>query len=196
MRGRHGTVVAYLALFVALGGTGYAATQIGSKQIANNSIKSVDVKNRSLLAKDFKPGQLPAGNQGPQGAPGERGLQGERGLPGTNGTNGTNGAPGTAKGYAFVPANGIVAAGRSKGVISVTKAAAGIYCFDLDFTPSVVVASAFTNNNATSTTTTDADNATVEATCGTAPHDAIVVTRGSNDASSTPVDVSFSVIFE
>jgi hypothetical protein len=76
-------VVAYLALFVALGGSSYAAVKVGSAQIVNNSVASkdvrnesitgADVKNRSLLARDFKAGQLPAGQtgpQGPQGAPG------------------------------------------------------------------------------------------------------------------------------
>ena len=81
-RPRHATVVAYLALFVALGGTGYAAMKlpknsVGSKQIKSNAVRSGKVKNRSLLAKDFKAGQLP---KGPKGA------QGDRGLPGTPAT--------------------------------------------------------------------------------------------------------------
>jgi hypothetical protein len=71
--------VAYLALFVALGGTSYAVStgSIGSRAIKNNSVRSEDIRNNgvrsrdvrnsSLLAKDFKPGQLP---QGPQGARG------------------------------------------------------------------------------------------------------------------------------
>jgi hypothetical protein len=195
MKNRHPTVVAYLALFIALGGTGYAASKIGSAQITNNSIKSVDVKNRSLLAKDFKAGQLPAGAPGQQGLPG---AKGDKGDPGTNGTNGTNGIDATARGYAWVTASGVLPAGRSKGVIAVNKAAAGVYCFDLDFTPVVAVASAFSNNNATATVTTDADNGTGDGTCATAlfPHDAVVVTRGSNDATSTPADITFSVIFQ
>jgi len=46
-RPSHATVVAYLALFVALGGTAYAAATIGSGQIVDNSIRSVDVRNDS-----------------------------------------------------------------------------------------------------------------------------------------------------
>ncbi len=90
-------IVACAALFVALGGVGYAAATIGSAQIKNNSIlgkdirnstitgKDVknsgltgsdiknsslatsDVKNGSLLAQDFKSGQLPAGAPGTKG---------------------------------------------------------------------------------------------------------------------------------
>jgi hypothetical protein len=76
-------VVSVLALFVALGGTSYAAIKITGKNvkdssltgkdIKNSSLTSSDVKNRSLLSTDFKTGQLPAG---------------PRGADGTNGTNG------------------------------------------------------------------------------------------------------------
>ena len=79
----HATVVAYVALFVALGGSSYAALKVGSKQIVNNSLRSgdirnstivsKDVKNRSLLAADFKAGQLPAGPPGANGAQGPKG---------------------------------------------------------------------------------------------------------------------------
>ena len=49
-----------------------------------SSIKSSDVANGSLLAKDFKPGQLAAGAQGPKGdtgAPGPQVPVGGSGLP-------------------------------------------------------------------------------------------------------------------
>jgi hypothetical protein len=48
-RPSHSTVVAYLGLFVALGGTGaYAANTIGSSDIIDGSIGSADVKDNSL----------------------------------------------------------------------------------------------------------------------------------------------------
>ena len=47
-------LVAVAALFVALGGVGYAATTIGSEEIRNNSVQSVDVKNDDLLSRDIK----------------------------------------------------------------------------------------------------------------------------------------------
>jgi hypothetical protein len=100
-RPSHGTVVAYLALFVALGGTSYgvATGSIGSRAIKNNSIRSKDIRNNnvrgkdirtgtirssdvgngSLLAQDFKAGQLPAGPQGPRGHQGTPGTQGPPG---------------------------------------------------------------------------------------------------------------------
>ena len=73
-------VVAYLALFVALGGTSIAAVSLkrGSvkgKHIAKNAVTSPKVKNASLRAADFAPGQLPAGQQGAQGPQGPPGTQ-------------------------------------------------------------------------------------------------------------------------
>ncbi|WP_139175729.1 collagen-like triple helix repeat-containing protein [Nocardioides lianchengensis] len=78
--------VAFLALFVALGGTSYAAVQL-----PKNSVTSQQVKNGSLLRKDFKTGQVPAGARGPQGlrgVPGAAGAPGEPGLPGLQGEPG------------------------------------------------------------------------------------------------------------
>jgi hypothetical protein len=47
-------VVATVALFVALGGVGYAAATIGSAAIIDNSIKSKDVRNEGLRGKDVR----------------------------------------------------------------------------------------------------------------------------------------------
>lgn len=91
------SAIALLALFVALGGSSYAAITISGgnvrngtltgKDLKNESVKGADVdngtltakdvKNGSLLAGDFKSGQLPAGPAGPQGA---QGLQGPPGA--------------------------------------------------------------------------------------------------------------------
>jgi hypothetical protein len=80
--------VALLALFVAMGGTGYAiatlpAHSVGTKQlkknavtgkkIRKNAVTSRKVRNFSLLAKDFKLGQLPAGAKGAKGDQGPPG---------------------------------------------------------------------------------------------------------------------------
>ncbi len=65
----YANVVATLALFLALGGTSYAALTITGKNVKNGSlsggdikdgsITAKDIKNGSLLEKDFKSGQLP-----------------------------------------------------------------------------------------------------------------------------------------
>jgi hypothetical protein len=51
-------VIACLALFVALGGVGYAAATIGSAAIVDNSIKSKDVRNNDLRGKDVRTNTL------------------------------------------------------------------------------------------------------------------------------------------
>lgn len=78
-------LVAYLSLFVALGGTSYAAAKlptnsVGASQIKQNAVRSGEVKDRSLLARDFRPGQLPAGEKGEKGEKGEPGPQGATGA--------------------------------------------------------------------------------------------------------------------
>lgn len=49
-RPSHATVVAYLALFVALGGSAYAITRIDSGEIVNDSLKSKDLKDGKAVA--------------------------------------------------------------------------------------------------------------------------------------------------
>jgi hypothetical protein len=88
----YGNVMATLALFIALGGSSYAAialtnNSVRSKHIKNGQVRNADlgtnavtapkVKNGSLRAQDFAPGQLPAGPQG---------LKGDKGDPGTPGS--------------------------------------------------------------------------------------------------------------
>jgi hypothetical protein len=80
--------IALVALFVALGGTGYAAltianNSIGTKQLkrgavrnsdlAANSVTGAKVKRRSLDSRDFKANSLPRGPQGEQGPTGATG---------------------------------------------------------------------------------------------------------------------------
>jgi hypothetical protein len=75
----YSNVMATFALFVALGGSSYAAVTITGKQVKNESLTSKDVKNRSLLAKDFKRGQLKGGSRGATGPAGARGPAGANG---------------------------------------------------------------------------------------------------------------------
>jgi hypothetical protein len=102
----YANVVATLALFVALGGSSYAAVQLGDNSVtsrniakgqvkasdlAKSSVTSTKVKDGSLLATDFQAGQLPAGPAGATGRPGAQGpagLRGERGLQGAPGLSG------------------------------------------------------------------------------------------------------------
>jgi hypothetical protein len=51
-------VVAVVALFMALGGTSYAALKITGKNVANSTLTGLDVKNRSLGPQEIKPDSL------------------------------------------------------------------------------------------------------------------------------------------
>jgi hypothetical protein len=56
-------VVAFIALFVAIGGSSYAVTRlpsnsVGSKQLRRNAVTGAKVKNRSLTAADIKVSSL------------------------------------------------------------------------------------------------------------------------------------------
>lgn len=99
---KYANVTATLALFVALGGTSYAAATISGSDVQNGSLTSADVrneslksrdvdngsltgsdlKNGSLRAADFKAGDLPAGPQGAPGPQGPQGIQGPQGPAG------------------------------------------------------------------------------------------------------------------
>jgi hypothetical protein len=82
-------VVSVVALFVALGGSSYAAIKVTGRNVKdssltgrdvrNSSLTTADVKNGALLSRDFRAGQLPAGPPGPQGAIGETGPPGPKG---------------------------------------------------------------------------------------------------------------------
>jgi hypothetical protein len=95
----YANVMATIAVFVSLGGSSYAAVtlkrgSVKSKHLGKNAVTSKKVKNRSLLARDFKPGELPEGARGATGPAGLRGPSGQRGPEGDRGPKGDRGVPG------------------------------------------------------------------------------------------------------
>src|SRR5688572_1732053 len=84
--------VALLALFIAIGGVGYAASvakrnSVTSKSIKNNAIVGKDVKDDRLTGADILESSLD-GIVGTQGPVGPRGLEGPQGPSGTAGDAG------------------------------------------------------------------------------------------------------------
>ena len=82
------TVVSLVALFVVLGGTGYAAIKlpansVGTKQLKKNAVtlKKIKKSTRKRL-------------KGQKGAPGPTGATGSQGATGATGPRGATGAPG------------------------------------------------------------------------------------------------------
>src|SRR4051794_15554015 len=88
MRRHAGTVLGILALFVALSGASYAALAL-----PKNSVTTKQVKDHSLLGRDFKRGQIPRGQAGLDGAPGQPGAQGAQGPAGLASISYATGSP-------------------------------------------------------------------------------------------------------
>ena len=92
MKNRLPIVLSITALLVAvLGATplGEAAREqlaprnsVGTAQLRTNAVVSSKVRNRSLLAVDFRRGHLPRGPAGPQGPVGPQGAAGAPGVSG------------------------------------------------------------------------------------------------------------------
>lgn len=109
----YANVMSTLAVFIALGGSSYAALTITGKDVKDGSltgkdvrkgsitggdlkaagVTSSDIKDASLTLKDFKPGQIPAGQKGDPGLKGDLGLKGDPGLRGDPGLKGDPGDP-------------------------------------------------------------------------------------------------------
>jgi len=74
-------VLAFLALLAALGGVAWAgggqplpADSVGRVQIREGAVGTRQVRNRSLLREDFRPGQVPRGRRGARGPAGPAGA--------------------------------------------------------------------------------------------------------------------------
>lgn len=74
------SVLAATPLGHAAGRLVLAKSSVGTKQLKKNAVTSIKVRNGSLLAADFKAGQLPSGPQGPKGDPGPQGPKGDTGT--------------------------------------------------------------------------------------------------------------------
>jgi hypothetical protein len=83
LRGRltYANVTASLALFIALGGTSYAAitlprNSVGPKQLRPNAVRSAEIRNRTIQVKDISRRARTAlhGQQGPAGPAGPPGV--------------------------------------------------------------------------------------------------------------------------
>jgi len=107
-RPKPSTIVASTALVVAIFGSaplGQAAANlvlprnsVGVTQLKNNAVTGLKVKDGTLRASDFQPGQLPVGAPGPKGATGPVGPAGPKGDKGDPG-------PASIGGYELVAGN-------------------------------------------------------------------------------------------
>ncbi len=54
-RPSHATIVAYLALFAALGGSAYAVSRVGTNDLKSGAVTSAKIRNHTVTAKDLAP---------------------------------------------------------------------------------------------------------------------------------------------
>ena len=142
-----GAAVAVLVAVLASPG----ASQ-GTADVRPNSVGTLQVRDFSLLARDFKAGELPRGRKGDRGARGRAGQPGPRGSQGAKGDQGTAGAQGARgpagepgaqgpKGDSALSAYGVVVPAQismqtdamlvpalSKNLLQMTSSSLGIYC--------------------------------------------------------------------
>jgi hypothetical protein len=185
------SLLALVALFVALGGVSYAAATIDGKSIQNNSIPGKKLKNKAITNKKVKPGTLaanrltPAARASLKGAQGQQGPAGPLGPAGPQGPQGPQGPGGTALAYAQVNDGGgsSLVAARTTGFSGVTRVATGTYCLALD---AGLVGQAFTAGTPTRPTVASVEYGNTD----TQTDQLIVEPRGANaDCSDNTFEV-------
>ena len=99
----------------AVAAVAVAKNSVGTPQLKKNAVVSTKVKNGSLRAADFAPGQIPAGPKGETGAAG---------------ATGATGAPGMVRGWVEISSTGSVLASGGQSPVAnanVTKTGTGTY---------------------------------------------------------------------
>jgi hypothetical protein len=106
----YANVIATIALFVALGGGAYAATQLPAKSVGTKQLKNGAV-TKAKLGRSLQNSLGARGPAGPAGATGATGAEGREGKTGPRGERGERGEPGSAA--TVTPPGGTVPAGTT-----------------------------------------------------------------------------------
>jgi hypothetical protein len=126
----YANVAATLALFLALGGAAYAATQlpknsVGTKQLKKGAVTAAKINKKTRNALKGDPG--PAG---PQGKTGKTGKTGAKGATGPQGKTGPAGADGTGPAFEVFTAGKTVT--TAPATVVAGTLAAGAYAVSAD----------------------------------------------------------------
>jgi hypothetical protein len=173
-------VVALIALFVALGGTGYAASTLSDN---GSAVAAARRHHRRSL-------------RGPRGF---RGRTGPQGPQGPAGAAGAQGPAGTARAYAEVRDDGTIVTGHAFNITNanITHPIRGEYCFDLS-------ALGITRANAVPVATPDWGDPGTSATelVQVSPRElnnscpgSQVEVRGWTSSAGAATDVGFTIVF-
>jgi len=145
-RGSAAVVIAVIALFVSLGGPGYAeniVTSIDGHAIKPGTIEADRLSKKARLALIGKTGRR--GPRGPRGPQGPEGPEGPQGAHGAAGATGSPGSAGTAVAWALIRmSDGALIDGKNITAAQVTPVSlnSGVVCFhDLDFDVKSMIAS-------------------------------------------------------
>ncbi|HSS37862.1 MAG TPA: hypothetical protein VLT58_03740 [Polyangia bacterium] len=126
----YANVAATLALFLALGGAAYAATQLPKNSVGTKQLKAGAVTAAKINKKTRNKLRGAQGPAGPQGKTGKTGKTGPKGATGAQGKTGAAGADGTG------PAFETFTAGKSFGalptVVVATTLGARAYAVNAD----------------------------------------------------------------
>ena len=184
-------IIGYLALFVALSGTAWAATKIGSEDIKRKAVLSKHIKNKQVKTKDLANGAVTASKlaAGLAGRPGPKGDQGDPGPPGDPGADATNL-------FAYVRDAGnadVATLGFASGVTAVAEEiSAGHYTvtFNRSLVNCVVMAQQGIGNPSGSASTIGPAHADVSAGMGPGEDQALVTFY---DGANTTNDTAFMI---
>jgi hypothetical protein len=117
-RTTYANVTATLALFIALGGTTYAAAtlphnSVGSSQLKSNAVTASKIRAGAVASSEIKDRSITLGDISPSARTSLRGAQGVQGAPGAAG------APGISD-QAAISQGGLKTAGNARGASHTT----------------------------------------------------------------------------
>ena len=101
-------IVASLALLLCLGGVGYAAAQIGTKDIQNDAVTSAKIRDGAVTSTEIRDGAVGLADIDPAAQ-----------------------AAMTVRAWANVTVEAAFIAARTKGFATVTRPRTGVYCLTL-----------------------------------------------------------------
>jgi hypothetical protein len=132
----YANVAATLALFLALGGAAYAATQLPRNSVGTAQLRKEAVTAGKIAKKTRKQLQGATGPAGPQGQQGKTGKTGAKGAAGAKGAQGIQGPRGANGSDGTGPAFEVVTAGpkstEGEGQILSLPLGAGAYVITAD----------------------------------------------------------------